>query len=78
MPKRRFTDVVKEDMADLVVTEKIGTTGYGKSAVASPDGKTERRRRSAMYAAGLLKAHAGTASCFCWLSVNCTINQKIN
>ena len=30
-------DVVKEDMAEVEVTEKIGITGDGKSAVATPD-----------------------------------------
>ena len=49
-PKRRFMDVVKEDMADVEVTEDdTGTTGDGKSAVATPDGKkAERRRRKKM------------------------------
>ena len=37
-PKRRFMDVVKEDMAEVEVTE-IGATGDGKSAVVTPDGK---------------------------------------
>ena len=41
-------DVLKEDMAEVEVTEaiawrrriqKLGTTGEGKSAVAIPDGK---------------------------------------
>ncbi len=42
-PKRRFMDVVKEDMAEVEVREEdtgdIGITGDGKSAVG------ERRRR---------------------------------
>ena len=50
-PKRRFMDVVKEDMAEVEVTEEdiqlIGETGERKSAVAAPVlmGKAERRRR---------------------------------
>ena len=41
-PKRRFMDVVKEDMAEVEVTEEDTVdrpTGEGKSAVATPDGK---------------------------------------
>ena len=41
-PKRRFMDVVKEDMAEVEVT-KIGTTGDGKSAVVTPDGKSWKK-----------------------------------
>ena len=48
-PKRRFIDVVKQDdMAEVEVTEylsriqKIGTTGNGKSAVATPDGEKQK------------------------------------
>ena len=37
--------MVKEDMAEVEVTEEIGTTGDGKSAVATPDGKKAERRR---------------------------------
>ena len=49
-PKMRSEDVVKEDTAEVEVTEEdtvdtIATTGEGKSAVATPDGKTKRRRR---------------------------------
>ena len=48
MPKRRFMDVMKEDMADVEVTEEdteAGTTGDGKSAVATPDGKSRNERK---------------------------------
>ena len=42
-PKRRFMDVVKEDMAEVEVTEEdtVDRNNWrrGKSAVATPDGK---------------------------------------
>ena len=49
-PKRRFMDVVKEDMAEVEVTEEdtvdmIETTGEGKSAVATPDGKSRKKKK---------------------------------
>ena len=47
-PKRRFMDVVKEHMADVEVTEEdtlIKTTGEGKSAVATPDGKSRKNKK---------------------------------
>ena len=44
-PKRRFMDVVKEDMAEVEVTEElIGETGERKSAVATPDGKSRKKK----------------------------------
>ena len=46
--KRRFMDVVKEDMDEVEVTEedkKIGATGDGKSAVATPDGKSRKKKK---------------------------------
>ena len=43
-PKRWFIgDVVKADMAEVEVTENIGTTGDGKSAVATPGGKSRKK-----------------------------------
>ena len=48
-PKRRFMDVVKEDMAEVEVTEEdtglIGETGERKSAVATPDGKSRKKKK---------------------------------
>ena len=47
-PKSRFMDVVKEDMAEVEVTEEvqlIETTGEGKSAVATPDGKSRKKKK---------------------------------
>ena len=41
-PKRRFMDAVREDMAEAEVTEE-DTTGEGKSAVATPDGKSRKK-----------------------------------
>ena len=49
MPKRRFMDVMKEDMADFEVTEEdteAGTTGDGKSAVATPGGKSRQKKKN--------------------------------
>ena len=40
-PKRSFTDVVKEDIAEDKVTEE--DTGDGKSAVATSDGKSRNK-----------------------------------
>ena len=36
--------MVKEDMAEVEVTEKIGTTGDGKYAVATPDWKSRKKK----------------------------------
>ena len=47
-PKRRFMDVVKEDMAEVEVTEE-DTTGEGKSAVATPDGKSRKKKKLRCY-----------------------------
>ena len=47
-PKRRFMDVVKEDMAEVEMTEEdteVETTGEGKSAVATPDGKSRKQKK---------------------------------
>ena len=49
-PKRRFMDVVKEDMAEVEVTEEdtvdmMETTGEGKSTVATPDGKSRKKKK---------------------------------
>ena len=41
-PKRRFMDVVKEDMGEVEVTEE------GKSAVATPDGKSRKKKKTAI------------------------------
>ena len=44
----RFMGVVKEDMADVEVTQriqKIGTTGDGKSAVAIPGVKSRKKKK---------------------------------
>ena len=41
-------DVVKEDMAEVEVTEEDTvdeTTGEGKSAVATPDGKSRKKKK---------------------------------
>ena len=38
MPKRRFTDAVREDMAAVEVMHKLGPNGVGKSTVATHDG----------------------------------------
>ena len=47
-PKRRFMDVVKQDMAVVEVTEedvyKIGPNGDGKSAVVTPDGRSRKKK----------------------------------
>ena len=49
-PKRRFMDVVKEDMAEVDVTEEDTvdrTIGEGISAVATPDGKSRKKKNTA-------------------------------
>ena len=46
--KKRFMDMVKEDMAEVEVTGRIQlieTTGKGKSAVATPDGKSRNKKK---------------------------------
>ena len=43
-PKRSCIAAVKEDMAEVEVTE-IGTTGDRKSAVATPDGKSRKKKK---------------------------------
>ena len=45
-PQRRFMDVVKEDMAEVEVTEE--DTGEGKSAVATPDGKSRKKKKNTL------------------------------
>ena len=48
-PKRRFMNVVKEDIAEVEVTERIqkmGPTGDGKSAVATLDGKRQKKMKN--------------------------------
>ena len=48
-PKRMFMDEVKEGMSDVKVTEEgteIGATGYGKSAVATPDGRSRKKKKN--------------------------------
>ena len=45
---RRFMDVVKEDMAEVEATEEdteVETAGEGKSAVATPDGKSRKKKK---------------------------------
>ena len=37
-------DVVKEDMAEVEVTENIETSRDGKTAVATPDGKSRKKK----------------------------------
>ena len=44
-PKRRFMDVVKEDMAEVEVTEE-DTDCEGKSDVATPDGKSRKKKKN--------------------------------
>ena len=46
-PKRRFMDVVREDMAEVEVTE-MGRTGDGKSVVATSDGKSRKKKKILM------------------------------
>ena len=48
-PKRRFMDAVREDMAVAEVTErmqKIGPNGDGKSAVATLDGRSRKKKKT--------------------------------
>ena len=45
-------DVVKEDMAEVEVTEKdteLVATGEGKSSVATPDGKSRKKKKKKNY-----------------------------
>ena len=44
--KKRYMDVVKEDMAEVEVTEKLGITGDGKSAVVTPDWKSRKKKKN--------------------------------
>ena len=44
-PKRRFIDVVKEAMAEVEVTEEDTEDGDGKCDVATPDGKSRKKKK---------------------------------
>ena len=47
-PKRRFMDVVKDDMGEVQrrrMMPNIETTGGGKSAVSTPDGKSRKKKK---------------------------------
>ena len=50
-------DVVKEDMAEVEVTDEdtddIGITGDGKSAVATPDGKSRKKKKKMLNMRGV-------------------------
>ena len=46
-------DVVKGDMAEVEVMEdsriqNVGTTGHGTSAGATPDGKSQKKKKKSM------------------------------
>ena len=46
-PTLRFMNVVKEDMAEVEVTgQDTGTPGHGKSAVATSDGKSRKKKKT--------------------------------
>ena len=48
-PKRRFMDVVKEDMVEVEVTEEDTVDRRNlrkKSAVATPDGKSRKKKKN--------------------------------
>ena len=57
-PKRRFMDVVKEYMAEVEVKiQLIETTGEGKSAVATPDGKKPKEEEEVDAHSKYIDAH---------------------
>ena len=49
-PRRRYMDVVREDMAGVKVTEEdAGPNGDGKCAVATHDGRSNKRNHSTLH-----------------------------
>ena len=79
-PKMRFMDVVKEDMAEVEVTEEdtedIGITGDEKSAVATPDGKSRKKKKNMLNMRGVCcvcawHTFAKVVSLFSVQKINC-------